>query len=136
MKRTTGLGGIFFKADDPAAMRDWYRSHLGIDSDEWGFSFVWRELDRPEKRGYTVWGPFSKTTDYFAPSEKPFMMNLRVADMDALLEALRDEGVELVGEPVTEENGKFAWVMDPEGNKVELWEPVDSDEDPYLPQSE
>ena len=136
MKRTTGLGGLFFKCKDPATMRSWYRKHLGIDSEDWGFSFLWRELDRPEKRGYTVWNPFPETTNYFAPSQKPLMMNFRVDDMDALLVELEKEGIELVGEPVTEENGKFAWIMDPEGHKIELWEPVDSSEDPYLPQDE
>lgn len=133
MKRVTGLGGIFFKTSDTEKLRTWYREHLGIDSDPWGTSFLWREVEQPESRGYTVWGPFSDSSDYFDPSEQPYMLNYRVADLDALLEALRDEGVEIVGEPVSEANGKFAWVLDPEGRKIELWEPVESSRDPYLP---
>ena len=133
MKRVTGLGGIFFKTPDPEELKGWYRRHLGIESDPWGFSFLWREMDDPEKRGYTVWSPFPISTEYFSPSEQPFMINYRVDDLDALLPALREEGVEVVDGPVREENGKFAWILDPHGRKIELWEPVDSNQDPYLP---
>jgi len=131
--RVTGIGGIFFKTADPASLREWYRDHLGIESDEWGgFAFQWREKDRPDEAGYTVWGPFAEKTEYFDPSEQPYMLNYRVADMDGLLAALQEEGVEIVGEVQVEPNGKFAWIMDPEGRKIELWEPVPSAEDPYL----
>ena len=133
MKRVTGLGGVFFKTPDPDALKKWYREHLGIDSEQWGYSFLWRELAAPEKKGYTVWGPFPDSTKYFDPSGQPYMVNYRVHDLEALLAALKAEGVEVVGGPDTEENGKFAWILDPEGRKIELWEPVDSDVDPYLP---
>ena len=133
MRRVTGLGGVFFKCSDPASLRAWYREHLGIEAEEWGFSFLWRELEAPEKKGYSVWNPFPDSTEYFDPSEQPYMVNYRVADLDALLPVLTSEGVKVVGGPVTEENGKFAWIVDPDGRKIELWEPVDSDQDPYLP---
>ncbi len=134
MKKVTGLGGIFFKTPDPDKLKDWYRQHLGIESEPWGFSFLWRDLENPDQRGYTVWSPFPKTTDYFAPSEESLMINYRVADIEALLAELRKEGVHVVDGPIEEENGKFAWILDPEGRKIELWEPVDSKKDPYLPQ--
>jgi predicted enzyme related to lactoylglutathione lyase len=134
MKKVTGLGGVFFKVEDREAMLRWYRDHLGIDSENWGFSFLWRELEAPEKRGYTVWGPFEAGTTYFQPSSKPFMLNFRVRDLEGLLQQLSESGVTVVGDIVTEENGRFGWILDPEGNKIELWEPVDPDKDPYLPQ--
>jgi catechol 2,3-dioxygenase-like lactoylglutathione lyase family enzyme len=131
MKRVTGIGGVFFKCDDKAAQLEWYRERLGIDSLPWGGNiFLWRPDDAPEQRAYTVWSPFEASTSYFDPSKQPFMVNYRVADLDALLIALRAEGVEIVGEPMTEANGKFAWILDPEGNKIELWEPVEVD--PFL----
>jgi len=132
-KRVTGLGGLFFRSRDPAATIDWYRTHLGIDSDEWGgFAFQWRAKDWPEEVGYTVWSAFPADTDYFSPSGESFMVNFRVADLAGLIEALRGEGVEIAGEVEEHPNGKFAWVLDPEGRKIELWEPVPSAEDPYL----
>jgi catechol 2,3-dioxygenase-like lactoylglutathione lyase family enzyme len=133
MKRVTGLGGVFFKTPDPDGLKDWYRRHLGIESDPWGFSFFWRKPDAPEEKGYTVWSPFPDSTKYFAPSAEPYMINYRVDDLEALLAALAAEGVEIVGGPDTEENGKFAWILDPEGRKIELWEPVASARDPYVP---
>lgn len=133
MKRVTGLGGVFFKSKDPAASRAWYREHLGIATEDYGFSFLWRDLEKPEERGYTVWSPFARETEYFAPSDQPFMVNLRVADLDGLLAALEKEGIQRVGEVLTEGNGRFAWVLDPDGVKIELWEPVPSAKDPYLP---
>lgn len=134
MAKVTGLGGVFFRSDDPAAMRQWYREHLGIESEEYGFPFLWRELERPDKRGYTVWSPFSTASTYFEPSSKQFMVNYRVDDLAELMRRFEEAGVDIAGEMVEEENGKFAWILDPEGNKIELWEPVDSDQDPYLPQ--
>lgn len=134
MKRVTGLGGVFFKTPDPEGLKEWYRERLGIESEQWGYSFLWRELEAPEKRGYTVWGPFRDSTKYFEPSSEPYMINYRVDDLEALLAALEAEGVQVLGGPDTEENGKFAWILDPEGRKIELWEPVDSDRDPYLPE--
>ena len=125
MKRVTGLGGVFFKSKDPEKIKEWYRKHLGIDSDQHGAMFEWRDLLEPSKKCHTVWSPFSMTTKYFAPSEKPFMLNYRVENLEALLEVLRKEGVEVTGEVEEYEYGKFGWIMDPEGNKIELWEPVD-----------
>lgn len=133
MARVTGLGGVFFRCADPAAMKAWYREHLGIESESWGHAFVWRERDEPQQQGYTVWSPFPDSTEYFAPSAKQFMVNYRVDDLEALLPKLEAAGVQIVGASQEEENGKFAWIVDPEGNKLELWEPVDSSVDPYLP---
>jgi len=132
MKRVTGIGGVFFKCDDSAAIRDWYREHLGINSEDWGQMFVWRDADNPDQRGYTVWSPHRQDASNFEPSKKQFMVNYRVADLDGLYGALKAAGVTVLSEVEQHENGKFAWVLDPEGNKVELWEPIDPDSDPYL----
>jgi predicted enzyme related to lactoylglutathione lyase len=134
MKRVTGLGGVFFKAQDKAALTKWYCDRLGLGAEEYGKMFQWRDVEKPENRGYTVWAPFKDDTKYFEPSTKPFMINFRVDDLEGLLAALRQEGVQVVGEIQDEENGRFGWILDPEGNKIELWEPVDGDTDPYLPQ--
>lgn len=132
-RRVTGIGGVFFKSADPAGTREWYRDHLGIESEDFGgFAFQWSEKDRPSETGYTVWSAFPDSTDYFAPSEQPFMINFRVQNLTLLLAALKEEGVEVVGEIEQHPNGKFAWILDPEGRKIELWEPVPSADDPYL----
>jgi predicted enzyme related to lactoylglutathione lyase len=124
MKRVTGIGGIFFKSNDPQRLRDWYREHLGIESEgDSGASFHWREADDPEQKGLTVWSAFPAETSYFDPSKAPFMINYRVADLDWLLQQLRAEGVEVDPRVEEYEYGRFAWVMDPEGNRIELWEP-------------
>jgi predicted enzyme related to lactoylglutathione lyase len=125
MKRVTGLGGVFFKCKDPEAMKPWYREHLGIDSDRYGGMFRWRDSQKPDKECVTAWGPFSATTKYFEPSTKDWMFNYRVENLEALLDALRKEGVTVVGNVETYEYGKFGWILDPEGNKIELWEPID-----------
>jgi len=133
MKRVTGLGGVFFKCANQASAIDWYRKHLGIEAADWGgFAFRWREPEDTEEIGYTVWSAFPKDTKYFAPSESAHMVNFRVADLEGLMTALREEGVEIVGDIEQHENGKFGWILDPEGNKIELWEPVPSRDDPYL----
>lgn len=121
MTRVTGIGGIFFKAKDPAAMQAWYRRHLGIDIQDWGgTTFRWHEPETPH--GVTIWSIFPATSKYFDPSPAPFMVNYRVADLAALLATLRTEGC-IVDERLDEsEHGKFGWVMDPEGNRIELWE--------------
>ncbi|MGH7703175.1 MAG: VOC family protein, partial [Gemmatimonadales bacterium] len=125
--------GVFFKSSDPARTLEWYRTHLGIASADWGgFAFQWSEKDRPSETGYTVWGVFPDSTRYFSPSQQPFMVNFRVADLVALIAALKAEGVEVVGEIQQAPNGKFAWILDAEGRKIELWEPVPSADDPYL----
>jgi len=121
MKRVTGLGGIFFKAKDPKALAKWYRQHLGMDVTEWG-GVVFRWAD-DSASGTTIWSPFKESTDYFAPSPAPFMINFRVADLHALLAALRAEDCDVQDKVDESEYGKFGWVVDPEGNKLELWEP-------------
>ena len=121
MKRVTGIGGIFFKAKDPDKLREWYRQHLGIESEKWGFAFQWSD-DPQNDGGCTAWSIFPDNTKYFDPSTQPFMINFRVPNLEELVTALRAEGVE-VPKVDDSEFGKFAWVMDPEGNRVELWEP-------------
>jgi predicted enzyme related to lactoylglutathione lyase len=125
MKRVTGIGGIFFKSKDPDRLREWYGKHLGIESESWGATFQWREDPRADS-GSTAWSVMPETTKYFAPSDKPFMINFRVADLTALVEQLRTEGVEIDAKLEESEFGKFGWVMDPDGNRVELWEPPSS----------
>lgn len=123
-KKVTGLGGIFFKCNDPKAQREWYSKHLGIPATEYGATFEWREKDQPEQVGQTVWNPFKQDTKYFEPSEKEFMINYRVENLVELLEELKKEGVTQVGELQVYDYGKFAHIMDPEGNKIELWEAI------------
>ena len=123
MKRVTGIGGIFFKANDPRALSAWYRDHLGLDVTEWGGALI-KWGGEGSEAGLTVWSPFAADTDYMQPSASPFMVNFRVADLDALLAALRAEGCEVMDRTDTSEQGKFGWVLDPEGNKVELWQPA------------
>ena len=125
MKRVTGIGGIFFKTKDPEKTKAWYNKHLGIESDQYGGQFVWRDLDNPDKKCYTVWSPFNSDTKYFDPSEKPFMFNYRVENLEKLLEVLKEEGITVVGEIEKYDYGKFGWIMDLDGNKIELWEPLD-----------
>jgi predicted enzyme related to lactoylglutathione lyase len=124
MKRVTGIGGIFFKAREPEKLGAWYKEHLGLDVESWGGTqFHWRRDDAPDVRGSTVWTIFKGDTRYFAPSEKPFMINYRVDDLDGVVAALKSEGV-TVDEKIEEsEYGRFGWAMDPEGNRIELWEP-------------
>ncbi len=124
MERVTGLGGIFFKCDDPKKIEEWYRQHLGIEpSGDGSVVFPWRDREDPEKTGYTVWSPFPKSTKYFDPSRAPFMINYRVANLDKMLEQLRQAGAQVDERAEDSEYGRFGWVMDPEGNRIELWEP-------------
>lgn len=125
MKRVTGIGGIFFKSKDPEATKKWYKKHLGISSGEYGGTFKWRHAEDPEQKGFTAWSPFDADTDYFNPAKKKFMINYRVDDLQALLKELRKEGVEIIGKMQEFEYGKFGWIMDPNGQKIELWEPND-----------
>ncbi|WMX12444.1 MULTISPECIES: VOC family protein [unclassified Aureispira] len=125
MKRVTGIGGIFFKTKDPQKSKNWYQNHLGIESDQYGATFKWLEKENPEQEGNTVWNAFPEDTTYFNPSEQEFMVNYRVDDLEALLTSLKEEGVTIVGEMQSFEYGKFAWILDPDGYKIELWEPVD-----------
>ncbi len=124
--RITGIGGVFFKSDDPAAMRRWYGEHFGLNTNDYGATFEFREADAPDTKAYLQWSPFAADTAYFAPSAKPFMINYRVRHLEALLEQLRAAGVTVLDEIAHEPYGKFVHVLDPEGNKIELWEPVDA----------
>ncbi len=125
MKRVTGIGGIFFKAKDAPALQAWYKRHLGIDVQEWGSAaFDWVDSDGKPTGGTTAWLIAPEETDQFAPSKASFMVNYRVADLHALIAALKEEGCTVLDNIDESEYGKFAWVIDPEGNKVELWEPA------------
>jgi predicted enzyme related to lactoylglutathione lyase len=124
MKRVTGIGGIFLKSSDPPRLCDWYRKHLGIEIGEWGgFAFRWKNDDNPEGAGTTVWSIFNASSNYFDPGTSPVMVNYRVADLRALIAALRAEGCNVMDKIDESESGKFGWVVDPEGNQVELWQP-------------
>ncbi len=124
MKRVTGIGGIFFHARDPKSLCDWYRKHLGIDVQAWGgAAFSWADADGQPSGGTTIWSVGAADNGHFAPSTSSFMINYRVDDLAALLQALRDEGCQVLEKTDDSEFGKFGWVIDPEGNKVELWEP-------------
>lgn len=116
---------MFFKSKDPNALKTWYRDKLGIESDQYGTKFMWRPAEAHENMRTTVWSPMSADTDYYAPSERDFMINYRVEHLEDLLAQLAAKGVNQVGEMQTYEYGKFAWVMDPDGTKIELWEPKD-----------
>jgi catechol 2,3-dioxygenase-like lactoylglutathione lyase family enzyme len=122
MEKVTGIGGIFFRARDPARMAAWYRKHLGICAEDGHTDFVWRDIDRPDEIGRTIWSIFPADTDYFGPSRPDFMINYRVSNLDRMLAQLRQKGVEV--EKVEDyDYGRFAWITDPEGNRIELWEP-------------
>ena len=122
MKRVTGIGGVFFKAKDPEKLRQWYRTHLGIEAESWGAVFHWRDDPRADDAA-TAWSVFPEETKHFEPGTKPFMINYRVDDLDGLLTQLRAEGVEVDAKTDESEFGKMGWAMDPEGNRIELWEP-------------
>jgi predicted enzyme related to lactoylglutathione lyase len=124
MKRVTGIGGIFFQAKDPVRLRAWYKTHLGIDVQDWGGAvFTWTDGGGNPMKGSTVWSIAAADGDAFAPSKSPYMINYRVDDLAALLEALRAEDCNVLDKTDDSEHGKFGWVIDPEGNKVELWQP-------------
>lgn len=125
MKRAIGIGGIFFKSENPKELAAWYQQHLGIKIEQFGGAVLtWQQQVNDNPSAYTVWSPFKADTQYFNPSQNEFMVNFVVEDLDSLIALLRDEGVEISGEPTTDTNfGKFGWIMDPEGRKIELWEP-------------
>ena len=125
MKKVTGIGGIFFKCKDPKEMKEWYKTHLGMDTNEYGVTFEWIEAEDSTKNGSTHWSPFSETTKYFEPSTKDFMINYRVDNLEDLAEELKKEGVTILDTIETYDYGKFLHIMDMEGNKIELWEAVD-----------
>ena len=124
-KKVTGIGGIFFKCADPEKTRNWYQQHLGLQTNEYGSLFEFRLSDAPTKKGYLQWSPFKEDTDYFNPSQKEFMINYRVENLVELVEELKANGVKVLDEIEVYEYGKFVHILDPENNKIELWEPVD-----------
>ncbi len=130
MAKVTGIGGIFFRSrGDGGALATWYQTHLGMRPEEWGGVILnWAE-DKAADGGMTVWHIADHDSKWFSPSDASFMVNYRVDDLDELLAQLRQAGVEIVGEPQSAENGKFAWIMDPDGNKVELWEPAAAEDE-------
>jgi len=124
--KVTGIGGIFFRSKNPKEAREWYGKNLGLAINEYGSSFEFRNANRPDEINYLSWSPFAEGTDYFDPSNKEFMINYRVQNIEGLVENLRKNGVIVVDEIEAYEYGKFVHIMDPEGNKIELWEPIDS----------
>jgi len=125
MKRVTGIGGIFFKCKNPKLMREWYQTHLGLNTNEYGAVFEWRQAADSTKKGFSQWSPFTEKTKYFEPSTKEFMINYRVENLEALIEELKKEGVIVTDTIETYDYGKFVHIMDIDGNKIELWEPND-----------
>lgn len=123
--KVTGIGGIFFFSDNPAETRDWYAKNLGFDVNEWGSTFESRNIDKADEINQLQWSPFKSGSEYFAPSKKEFMVNYRVQNIEGLVKNLRDNEVTILDEIETVEYGKFVHIMDSEGNKIELWEPVD-----------
>lgn len=124
--KVTGIGGIFFFSDNPNETKEWYSKNLGLEVNEWGSTFEFRNANRPEQINYLQWSPFKTGSEYFSPSQKEFMINYRVQNIEALVNALKENGVTVVDEIETYDYGKFVHIMDNEGNKIELWEPIDS----------
>ena len=123
--KVTGIGGIFFKCKDPKKMREWYKVHLGLNTNQYGAVFEWRQATDSTRKGYTQWSLFKDSSKYFEPSTKDFMINYRVADLGALVEVLKKEGVTIADKIETYDYGKFVHIIDMEGNKIELWESND-----------
>ncbi|MDD4993698.1 MAG: VOC family protein [Paludibacter sp.] len=126
-KKVTGIGGIFFKCKDPRKMRDWYKTHLGLNANQYGVVFEWYQGADSTQKGFTQWSVFSEKTTYFEPSTKDFMINYRVENIEALVAGLKKEGVTVVDTIETYDYGKFAHILDMEGNKIELWQPNDKE---------
>lgn len=124
--KVTGIGGIFFFSDNPEATRDWYRQNLGLETNDYSSTFEFRNLHKPEEINQLQWSPFKTGSEYFAPSKKEFMINYRVQNIEGLVEKLKENGVTIVDEIETYDYGKFIHIMDSEGNKIELWEPIDA----------
>ncbi len=124
--RVTGIGGIFFFSENPTETKDWYAKNLGLEINEWGSTFEYRNANRPDEINYLQWSPFKKGSKYFAPSKKEFMINYRVQNIEDLVKKLKKNGVTVVDTIETYEYGKFVHIMDSDGNKIELWEPIDS----------
>lgn len=128
MKKVTGIGGIFFKSQNPKSMNEWYAKNLGLPTSDYGTTFEWRDAEDSSKKGSTSWCAFPEDTQYFKPSHKSFMINYRVENLTALLDELKKEGVTIVDEVAEYDYGKFVHIMDPEGNIIELWEPAEETE--------
>jgi len=124
--KVTGIGGIFFFSDNPEKTKEWYSENLGLEINEWGSSFEFRNANRPKEINYLQWSPFKQGSEYFAPSKKEFMINYRVQNIEGLVKKLKDNGVTILDSIEIFEYGKFVHIMDAEGNKIELWEPIDS----------
>jgi predicted enzyme related to lactoylglutathione lyase len=124
--KVTGIGGIFFISDNPTQTKEWYGKNLGLAISEYGSSFEFRNANHPDEINYLQWSPFIRGSEYFTPSKKEFMINYRVQNIEGLVRNLRNSGVTILDEIETYEYGKFVHILDPEGNKIELWEPVDS----------
>jgi predicted enzyme related to lactoylglutathione lyase len=129
MKKVTGIGGIFFKCKEPDKIKEWYKENLGLNIDKYGTSFEWRQSDKPNQKGFLQWSPFPDSTKYFNPSEKDFMINYRVENIEHLVDELKKSGVQVVDEIESYEYGKFVHILDIEDNKIELWEPSDEEYD-------
>ena len=125
LRRVTGIGGIFFKSKDPVALRAWYQQHLGLNTNQYGAVFEWFQGADSTKKGFLQWSPFNERTKYFEPSTKDFMINYRVADLEALIADLEQNGVTVLDTIAAYDYGKFAHILDLDGNKIELWEPND-----------
>ncbi len=125
--RVTGIGGIFFKCKDPKQMKDWYSGNLGLKTDEYGSMFEFRKAEEPYEKAYLQWSPFSEKTKYFEPSQKDFMINYRVENIELLINDLKLKGIVVLDSIESYDYGKFVHILDPEGNKIELWEPIDND---------
>lgn len=125
--RVTGIGGIFFKTADPKKTKDWYSKNLGMNTDDYGTMFEFRTSENPEQKAYLQWSPFSEKTKYFEPSQKEFMINYRVENIEALVKDLKANGVTVLDTIETYDYGKFVHILDPENNKIELWEPLDNE---------
>jgi predicted enzyme related to lactoylglutathione lyase len=121
--RVTGIGGIFFFSDNPQELKDWYTRNLGLETNEWGSTFEFRNADRPDEINKLQWSPFKKESEYFAPSTKEFMINYRVQNIEALVSKLQANGVTILDGIASYDYGKFVHIIDAEGNKIELWEP-------------
>ncbi|MBG8554648.1 VOC family protein [Hymenobacter guriensis] len=121
--KVTGVGGIFFLSDNPQAIREWYANNLGFEVNDWGASFESRNADRPEEVTSLQWSPFKMGSDYFSPSTKEFMINYRVQNIEGLVDKLKENGVTILDDIASFDYGKFVHILDPEGNKLELWEP-------------
>ena len=127
--KVTGIGGIFFYSENPQVTKEWYTKNLGLEINEWGSSsFEYRDINNPDKINSLQWSPFKKGDEYFSPSKKEFMINYRVQNIEGLLTKLKENGVTILDSIATYDYGKFLHIMDTEGNKIELWEPVDSKE--------